>query len=41
MRLGATIPNFSAETTHGPIKFYDWLGDSYVLISQSNLIISN
>lgn len=32
MRLGATIPNFSAETTQGPIKFYEWLGDSYVLI---------
>ncbi|CAG2056646.1 unnamed protein product [Timema podura] len=28
MRLGATIPNFTAETTQGKIKFYDWLGDS-------------
>lgn len=30
MRLQMLIPNFSAETTKGPIKFYDWQGDSYV-----------
>lgn len=28
MRLGATVPNFKAETTEGPIQFYDWQGDS-------------
>jgi len=28
MRLGATIPNFKAESTQGPIDFYDWQGDS-------------
>ncbi|KAJ8937442.1 hypothetical protein NQ314_011831 [Rhamnusium bicolor] len=27
LRLGDVIPNFSAETTQGPIKFYDWQGD--------------
>ncbi|PSN40819.1 Peroxiredoxin-6 [Blattella germanica] len=32
MRLGATIPNFSANTTKGPIKFYDWQGDSWCLL---------
>ncbi|GFG40872.1 hypothetical protein Cfor_08902 [Coptotermes formosanus] len=32
MRLGATIPNFSANTTQGPIKFYDWQGDSWCLL---------
>lgn len=30
MRLGLLIPNFSAQTTNGPIQFYDWQGDSYV-----------
>nr|CAD7409998.1 unnamed protein product [Timema cristinae] len=32
MRLGATIPNFTAETTQGKIKFYDWLGDSWAVL---------
>lgn len=31
MRLGSVIPNFKAETTKGPIQFYDWLGDSLVI----------
>ena len=29
MRIGETAPNFEAETTQGPMKFYDWLGDSW------------
>jgi len=32
MRLGATVPNFKAETTKGPMKFYDWQGDSWVVL---------
>ncbi|XP_054262555.1 peroxiredoxin-6-like [Macrosteles quadrilineatus] len=32
MRLGATIPDFSADSTHGPIQFYDWQGDSWVVL---------
>lgn len=28
MRLGATVPNFKAQTTEGPIEFYDWQGES-------------
>nr|CAD7428208.1 unnamed protein product [Timema monikensis] len=32
MRLGATIPNFTAETTQGRIRFYDWLGDSWAVL---------
>ena len=30
LRLGYTAPNFEAETTAGPIKFHDWIGDSWV-----------
>src|SRR5437868_131709 len=29
IRLGDTAPDFSAETTQGPINFHDWLGDSW------------
>ncbi len=32
IRLGDTVPNFSADTTEGPIDFYDWKGDSWVLL---------
>lgn len=32
LRLGNTAPDFSAETTAGPIKFHDWIGDSWVYI---------
>lgn len=31
MRLRMLIPNFSAYTTKGPIQFYDWQGESYVV----------
>ncbi|MCY1013826.1 hypothetical protein OV079_51545 [Nannocystis pusilla] len=27
LRLGDTAPNFQADTTHGPIDFYQWKGD--------------
>jgi len=29
LRLGDTAPDFQAETTQGPIRFHDWLGDSW------------
>ncbi len=29
IRLGDTAPDFIAETTHGPISFHKWLGDSW------------
>ncbi len=29
LRLGDEAPNFSAETTEGPINFHEWLGDSW------------
>jgi hypothetical protein len=30
LRLGSIAPDFEAETTTGPIKFHDWIGDSWV-----------
>jgi len=32
MRLGSVIPNFKAETTKGPIQFYNWQGDSWCVL---------
>ena len=29
LALGDTAPDFTAETTEGPIKFHEWLGDSW------------
>jgi hypothetical protein len=29
LMLGDTAPDFSADTSRGPIKFYDWLGASW------------
>jgi hypothetical protein len=30
LRLGSTAPDFDAQTTKGPIKFHDWIGDTWV-----------
>lgn len=27
--LGDTVPDFTAETTLGPITFHDWIGDDW------------
>ncbi len=32
LALGDDAPNFSADTTEGPIDFYDWAGDSWVVL---------
>ncbi len=32
IRLGESAPNFDAETTEGKINFYDWAGDSWVVL---------
>ena len=32
IRLGDTAPDFEAETTQGPISFYDWKGDSWAVL---------
>ncbi|HZQ15837.1 MAG TPA: peroxiredoxin [Gaiellaceae bacterium] len=29
LALGDTAPDFEAQTTEGPIRFHDWLGDSW------------
>lgn len=32
LRLGDVAPNFQAETTEGPIDFYDWKGDNWAVL---------
>jgi alkyl hydroperoxide reductase subunit AhpC len=28
LALGDTAPDFEAQTTEGPIRFHEWIGDS-------------
>lgn len=32
IRLGDTAPDFAADTTHGPLSFHDWKGDSWAVL---------
>jgi alkyl hydroperoxide reductase subunit AhpC len=32
LQLGAEAPDFEANTTEGPIRFYDWIGDSWAVL---------
>jgi alkyl hydroperoxide reductase subunit AhpC len=32
IRLGDDAPNFTAETTDGPVEFYDWKKDSWAIL---------
>ena len=32
LRLGTFAPDFAAETTQGPIRFHEWIGDSWAVL---------
>ena len=32
LRIGDTAPDFQAQTTEGPIRFHDWIGDSWTVL---------
>jgi alkyl hydroperoxide reductase subunit AhpC len=32
LRIGATAPDFTAETTEGTIQFHDWIGNSWAVL---------
>ena len=32
LQIGETAPDFDAQTTEGPIRFHDWIGDSWAVL---------
>lgn len=32
LRINDTAPDFTAQTTHGPIRFHEWIGDQWAVL---------
>ena len=32
LRINDTAPDFEAQTTQGPIKFHDWIGNGWAIL---------
>ena len=32
LQIGEEAPDFEVDTTQGPIKFHDWIGDSWAVL---------
>ena len=32
LKIGDTAPDFEADTTEGPIRFHDWIGDGWAVL---------
>jgi alkyl hydroperoxide reductase subunit AhpC len=32
LRINSEVPNFTAETTQGPISFHEWIGDGWAIL---------
>jgi len=32
LRINDTAPDFTANTTHGEIRFHEWIGDGYAVM---------
>lgn len=32
LRIGDTVPDFTAETTEGPVSFHQWIGDGWAVL---------